>query len=132
MIILDVNILIYANNAGLPQHAATRKWLEELLDGHEGIGVPWITAWAFLRLTTNKRIFPAPFSVAEASAILREVMAHPRVRMIDPGPRHLDLLEQTAIEGQVSGPMMTDATLAALCLEQGATMASTDRGFARY
>ena len=75
---------------------------------------------------------PEPLAPREAFAIIRQLTAQPRVTIVEPGPRHAEILEAIVIDGQVSGPLVTDAVLAALALEQGATLASTDRGFARF
>lgn len=132
MIVLDANILLYSQNADAPQHAAVRTWLEQTLNGQEWVGLPWITCWAFLRISTHPRLFPSPLPMADAMSVIQQLAAQPRVRMIAPGPQHIRLLEQLALKYQITGPLVTDAALAAVCLEHGATLASTDRGFARF
>ena len=77
-------------------------------------------------------MFPNPLPAEKAFAILDDWAARPEVILVEPGPRHQELLRQVALEYQVRGPLMTDAVLAALALEQGATLASTDRGFRRF
>jgi len=51
---------------------------------------------------------------------------------VQPGPRHASILERLAIEGGAAGARFTDAVLAAIAIEQGATLASTDRDFNRF
>ena len=132
MIILDANLLLYGFNADSPQHAASRKWLEERLSGGEWIGIPWVTLWAFVRISTNPRLTPVPLRAEEAFAIVRKILAVPSVTVLTPGPRHAEILEKLVVDNQAVGPLVTDAVLAALAVEQGATLATTDRGFARF
>ena len=132
MTVLDVNILLYAYNADAPEHATVRKWLDGLLASREWIGLTWLTLWAFLRITTNPRIFPRPLSVKEAFEITRRWLELPTVVLIEPGARHASLLERLAIGNQAGGPLLTDAVLAAIALEHGAVVASTDRDFSRF
>jgi uncharacterized protein len=75
---------------------------------------------------------PEPVAVPQAFEIIRRITAQPRVTIVEPGPRHAEILQVIAVENQISGPLMTDAVLAALAVEHGATLASTDRGFARF
>jgi toxin-antitoxin system PIN domain toxin len=130
--ILDANILIYAYNADAPQHAQCRRWLEELFAGPEWIGLPWLTLWAFVRIATNPRLSPTPLPVSDAFQIIRTLLAQPRARLVEPGGRHAQILEKLAVDNQAAGALLTDAELAALAVEHGATLASTDRGFARF
>jgi hypothetical protein len=44
----------------------------------------------------------------------------------------LSLLRRMLLDGQAKGPMATDAQLAALTLEYGGVLHTTDRGFARF
>jgi toxin-antitoxin system PIN domain toxin len=130
--ILDANILLYRYDAGAPQHGTTRRWLDTLLATPDWIGIPWVSMWAFLRISTNTRLARHPPSAHDSFEILRDLLAQPRVMIVEPGPRHAEILEMVMTENQVSGPLVTDAVLAAIALEQGATLASTDRGFARF
>lgn len=131
MIVLDVNILIYAHNADAPEHARSRRWLEELFTQREQVGLPWPTLWAYLRILTNRRL-PFPVPAAAAFEAIRNILAHPRATTVAPGPRHAAILEDLVIHGQASGPLVSDAVLAALAIEHGASLASTDRDFARF
>lgn len=132
MTILDANVLLYAYNADAPQHARCRRWLEALFAGPEWIGIPWLTLWAFVRIATNPRLSPTPLPVSDAFQIIRTLLAQPRARIVEPGGRHAQILERLAVENQAAGALLTDAVLAALAVEHGATLASTDRGFARF
>ena len=96
------------------------------------VGLPWITVWAFLRLVTNVRVWPKPISVDDAFAAIHEWLARPNLAIIHPGARHIELLEKLVRDGNASGSLASDAALAALALENGATLASTDRDFSRF
>jgi uncharacterized protein len=130
--ILDANLLLYAYNADAPQHPRARPWLEKLFASPEWVGIPWLTLWAFVRISTNPRLTPAPLPAREAFRIVRTLLAQPRVTVLEPGPRHAEILERMAVENQATGPLVTDAVLAALAIEHGGTLASADRGFARF
>jgi uncharacterized protein len=130
--ILDVNVLLYAYDADAPQHPVAKRWLENLFASEELIGLPWVTVWAFVRLTTNPRIWPNPLPPDDAFSIVRQWLAEPNVVTLHPGPRHLEILERLVVTDQSAGRRVTDAVLAALALESGAKLASTDHDFRRF
>ncbi len=132
MTIVDVNVLLYAYQADSPQHRPAKEWLDALFAGEEVIGLPWITLWAFLRISTNSRAWPSPMPAATALQHVRDWLAQPGVVIVQPGPRHLELLERFVIQDRATGPLVSDASLAALAVENGAELASTDRDFARF
>jgi toxin-antitoxin system PIN domain toxin len=130
--IIDANILLYAYNADAPQQAAASKWLANLLATSDTIGLPWVTIWAFLRICTNSRIWANPLHAQQAFAIVGEWLSQPGVVILQPGPRHAELLERIVVEHHATGALMTDAVLAAIAIEQGATLASSDQDFRRF
>jgi uncharacterized protein len=132
MTIVDANLLLYAYNADAPQHSAAVRWLTGLFERGGMIALPWVTLWAFLRICTNPRIWSSPLPSKEAFAIVDEWLVQPDVVLLQPGPRHWELLQGLIVDGNATGPLMTDAVLAALAIENGALLASTDRDFARF
>jgi toxin-antitoxin system PIN domain toxin len=106
--------------------------VEEILSGEVPVRIPWQTVGAFLRIVTNPALPGERFSSQEAVAIVDAWLAQPNVRMLGPGEAHWLLLRQAINEGQVRGPMTTDAQLAALTMECGGTLYTTDRDFARF
>ena len=130
--ILDVNILRYAYNRSASQHQAASAWLSRLFLGPDLVGIPWVTLWAFLRVSTNKKLWPNPKSTGEAFEAIRDWIDQPGVILLNPGPRHAELLEELVISQRTVGPMVSDAVLAALAIENGAVLASTDRDFGRF
>jgi hypothetical protein len=132
VIVLDVNLLLYAHDSTSERHSAARSWLGNVFSGPEPIGLPWQVVWAFLRLTTNPRIFANSLSMEKAVGIVQPWMELKQVRLLAPGERHWSLLQKMLIEGQVRGPLTTDAELAALTIEYGGVLYTTDRDFARF
>jgi len=130
--ILDANILLYAHNADDPRHRPVGKWIEDLFSKGDITGLPWPTIWAFLRVSTSKRVWKRPLAPREAFGTIQGWLAQPRISVVQPGPRHAQILEQVVTESRSTGPLVSDAVLAALAIEHGATLASTDRDFARF
>ena len=131
MIVLDVNILLYAYDATSPLHDRARSWLEGVFSGAEPIGLPWQTIGAFLRIVTNPRL-ARHVTPQEAGIVIDSWLEHPLVVVLTPGDYHWPLLRQMVIEGQAAGPLVTDAQLAALAIENGGVLYSADRDFARF
>jgi toxin-antitoxin system PIN domain toxin len=132
LILVDANLLLYAYHPKAPQHAGSRAWLEATLSGSQLVRMAWLTVWAFLRISTNRRVFARPLSVSEAEAAVSSWLAQPTVGILDPGERHWDILRRLMRDGQTAGPLVMDAVLAALAIEHGATLHTTDRDFARF
>jgi hypothetical protein len=132
MIVVDANLLLYAVDTSSVHHQASRRWLENTLSGNEAVGLPWATLLAFLRIGTNPRLRKDAFTIEEASAIVAGWLERPTVTLLNPDERHWQILRDLMVRGQVRGPLVTDAHLAALAIEHGAELATTDRGFARF
>lgn len=131
MILVDANLLIHAWNADAPEHAVARAWLEERLNGIEGVGMPWASLLAFVRIVTNPRVFSHPASTALAWQQVAEWLECGNVFVPEPTGRHPAVL--SAVLGQVDRPnLVPDAHLAALAMEYNLTLCSTDRDFARF
>jgi toxin-antitoxin system PIN domain toxin len=132
MTILDANVLLYAYNADAPQHRPAARWLRKIFQSGETIGLPWMTLWAFVRIGTNSRIWENPLAPKEAFVLIRQWLAEPGVLVVQPGPRHAQILEELVLRHGAAGPLLTDAALAALAIEHGAILASTDQDFRRF
>jgi len=132
MILVDANILLYAYDANSSRHAAARKWLQEVLSSVEPVGFAWVVILAFLRLTTQPRILTRPLSLDEAIAIVHEWLNRPNVSIAEPTVRHWEVLSTLLPTGQAKGRLVTDAHLAALAIEHGAVLYTTDRDFTRF
>jgi toxin-antitoxin system PIN domain toxin len=130
--IVDVNVLLYAYQADSPQHQAAASWLQNLFAGEDVIALSWITLWAFVRIGTNPRAWPSAIPITRVFEIIRGWLAEPGVVIVHPGPRHAELFERLVTEARAGGSLVSDAALAALALENGAVLASTDRDFSRF
>lgn len=132
MIILDANLLIYAYNRGSMKHPAARAWLERVFSGSEPVGLPWQTISAFVRITTNVRLSGNPLTAEAAVEIVDRWLEQPNVQALGPGEQHWPLFRQMLVEGQAFGDLTSDAQLAALAIEHGGVLHTTDRDFARF
>ena len=132
MIVLDANLLIYAYDTASPHHKAAIGWMGKALSGRELVGLPWQTAAAFLRVLTNAKLPGDRFTAEEASQILDELLDQPNVRLLVPGENHWSLFRRMMIEGQARGPLVSDAQLAAITIEYGGVLHTTDRDFSRF
>jgi toxin-antitoxin system PIN domain toxin len=132
VILVDANLLLHAYSPRAAAHQASREWLERTLSGAEFVRFAWLSLWAFVRISTNTRVFEQPLSFDEAEAIVSSWLAQPTVGILEPGDRHWEIVRDLAREGQATGPMVMDAVLAAIAVEHGATLCTTDRDFARF
>ena len=132
MILPDANLLLYAYDEASPHHSAARGWLEDLLSRPETCALCWPVVLAFLRIGTDPRAFRRPLTVDEGAEIVAEWLDWPTVRLLVPGERHWELLRAALAGGQARGRLVMDAHLAALAQENGATLATADRDFARF
>ena len=132
MIVSDANLLLYAYDQGAPQHKKALLWFQQALMGQELVGLPWSSVAAFLRVITNPKLPGDRFTAEEAAEIVEEWMGQPNVRFLAPGERHWAALRAMMIDGQARGPLVSDAQLAALTIEHGGVLHTTDRDFARF
>jgi toxin-antitoxin system PIN domain toxin len=103
-----------------------------VFSGGESVGLPWASLLAFVRIGTNLRAFPTPLTITEAVEIVGEWLAQPVVHPVGPGDRHWSILAELLPRAQAKGPLVTDAHLAALAIEYGALLCSTDGDFSRF
>ena len=132
MKLLDANLLLYAHTEDLPQHAATRAWIERCFADGDVFGLAWPAVVAFLRLCTQKGVLLRPSTIEAATAMIDGWFASPQVTLVAPGPRHWSLLRHLLAAGQGTGNLVPDAHLAALALELDATLCTNDHGIARF
>ncbi len=132
MIVIDANLLLYAYDESSPDHAAASAWLESVLAGNEDIRIPLISLLAFVRIGTNHSVFHEPMTPADAVGIIEQWLDQPGVEMASPTAKHWTTLIKLARNGQARGPLMMDAHLAALTIEHGGVLFTTDRDFARF
>jgi toxin-antitoxin system PIN domain toxin len=132
VILVDANLLVYAQVEDFEHHARARDWLDERLGGTAKVGLPWESLTAYMRLVTNPRIFPSPLPSTDAMAQVQDWLARPAAWTPGPTERHADILsELVAIDG-VRADLVPDAHLAALAIGHGLTLMSNDSDFARF
>jgi toxin-antitoxin system PIN domain toxin len=132
LILVDANLLLYAYHPQDERHAAAKEWLEDVLSGVEPMRFAWLTLWAFLRISTNPRVFERPLLPSEAGAVVSSWLGRRVVDVLDPGERYWEILLSLLRGDQVRGPLIMDAALAALATEHGATLYTTDEDFSRF
>ena len=132
MILVDANVLLYTYQPRSEFHQRCRAWVEEAFSGEEPVCLAWVTVLAFIRISTNPRIFEQPLLAAEATAAVSSWLERPTVSVLEAGERCWEIFRRLLVEAQVSGPLVMDAFLAALALENGATLVTTDRDFTRF
>lgn len=130
--IVDANILLYARNAADPSHEVARDWVESSLNGDTRVGLPWWTLGAFLRIATNPRAFTDPLTPGEAWQQVEEWLDAPRAWIVQPSRRFREVLGRLVHDHQARGPLVTDVQLAALAVDHGVPVVSTDADFARF
>lgn len=131
MILVDANILLYAHVAGYPQHEAARVWLDSALSGSTQVGLPWESLLAFVRIVTNGRLFPQPEPTADAWQQVGDWLDAEPAWVPAPTDRHREVLN-TLMPSVTKPTLLPDAHLAALAIEHGLTLASTDGDFGRF
>jgi len=132
MILVDANILLYAENTADPQHTRARNWWLERISGTDSIGLPWVVLSAFLRIGTSHRAFPRPLRLAEAADRISEWVQRPNVHLLNPTADHWPIFRKLLIETNAAGNLVTDAHVAALAIEHGCELYSADADFARF
>lgn len=130
--LVDANILLYAVDKDAAQHAAAKTWLEEALNGPRRVGLPWQSLTAFVRIATHSRALARPLKAADAWQYVEEWLDARAAWVPQPGPGHRELLGQLVVDLDLRGNLISDAVLAALCLEHGLRIVSADSDFARF
>jgi uncharacterized protein len=129
MILSDANLLIYAYNTEAVFHEKSKIWLAEQLSSPEPFAFCWQTITAFLRITTIPKLFPDAFTQEEVRGFVNDWLSNQNVRVLTPTTNHWAIFERLLGETKIVGPKTMDAHLAALAIEHGVTLATTDRDF---
>jgi hypothetical protein len=132
MILVDANLLVYAANRDAPEHDTARAWLDGWLNGTARVGVPWPSLLAFVRIVSNPAILRRAVTPREAWQQVQQWLACDTVWIPAPGPRHAEVLGALLERPFMSSRLVPDAHLAALALEHGLTLCSTDGDFAKF
>ena len=132
MILVDANLLLYAEDSRSPHHNRARSWWDGHLSGTDPVGLCWLVINAFIRIGTNPRVFEHPLLIEQALARIQSWLDQPPSRLIHPTERHWVVFQEMLTAGQASGNLVPDAHLAALALEHGCTLYSSDSDFSRF
>ena len=132
MILIDANLLVYAHVRSFPQHEQARRWLDVEINERTRVGLPWHSLLAFLRIVTNPRIFERPEGIADAWAQVKAWLDCETVWIPDPTERHCDILGHLLSGSAIQANLVPDAHLAALAIEHGLILCSTDGDFGRF
>ena len=132
MLLPDVNVLVAAHRAATTQHEEARAWLVAALGRGEAVALCLPVVAGLIRVATSPRVFAPPSTHDEAFGFLSHLAAHPSTIWVNPGARHLVLLEELCRGGDARGDLVSDAVIAALAIEAGATVVTYDRDFARF
>jgi toxin-antitoxin system PIN domain toxin len=131
-VLVDANLLLYARNVDDPRQAAAATWLEHALNGPARVGLPWASLTAFARIATSQRVFTRPLSAETACEQIETWLAAPAAWIPVPTERHAEIFIELVRRHRVTGALVADADLAALAIEHGLELASTDADFARF
>jgi len=133
LIAVDTNVLVYADRTDSPKHALAIARLTELAEGREAWALPVFCIGEFVRVVSHPRVFDPPTPAIEAVAAVAALLESPSLRLLSPGPRYWSIFADLIREGDVSGNLVFDAQIAALCLEHGArTLLTEDRDYHRF
>jgi hypothetical protein len=132
MILLDANLLVYAHLASFQQHEAARPWLDAQLNGNSPVGLPWNSLLTFLRLVTNPRLFERPETILDAWKQVEDWLDCETVWIPEPTERHREVLGSLLGGSGIQANLVPDAHLAALAIEHGLTVCSSDGDFGRF
>jgi hypothetical protein len=132
VILPDLNLLVYAHDELAPLHRRARGWWEGLMTGRETVYLPWATVFGFIRLVTHPAVLVEPLAPQAALARVQGWLERPQAELVDPGPRHLEIVSRLFAATGVGGNLTTDTHLAALAIEHRCELHSNDSDFARF
>lgn len=132
MILVDANLLLYAEDSLSEHHEAARDWWDGLLSGSDPVALCWPVLAAFVRIGTNTRLHQRPLTITEAIHRVQSWLNQPCVRIVTPTEHHWALFQRMLRGGNATANIVSDAHLAALAVEHNCVLASTDRSFAAF
>ncbi|HEX4996705.1 MAG TPA: type II toxin-antitoxin system VapC family toxin [Terriglobia bacterium] len=132
MILIDVNVLLYAFRVDSPRHADYRQWLEDVVNDHAAYGMAPQALASLIRISTHKSIYVRPSSLPESLAFCEALLEPPNCAVIQPGPRHWEIFTGLCEKARATGNLAQDAWFAALAIESGCEWITTDRDYARF
>jgi toxin-antitoxin system PIN domain toxin len=128
----DVNVCLYAMRSDSPHHRPCKNWFESAINDTEPVGISELVLSSVLRLSTNHRVFREPSSVDDVLDFCDALLAGPATTRIRPGPRHWEIFTSLVRQHNARANDVPDMYLAALGLENGASLVTRDGHFARF
>ena len=132
MILVDANIIFYAEDELSPMHKLAKKWWYTQLSSQHTVGLAWITCLAYIRIFTNPRVVEKALSINEAISTVDSWFAQPNTKIVTPGGYFWSIFQDTLRQGQAMSNLSSDAYLAALALENDCKLYSVDADFSRF
>ena len=132
MIVVDANLLIYAYDTAALHNGKARAWIEEAFSSVEPVGIPWQSVAAFLRVMTNLKLHGRQYTADEAADIIEDWVARPNVRILSAADDHWRQFRRMIVDGRATGPLVSNAEIAALTIEYGGVLHTANRDFARF
>ena len=132
MLLMDVNILVYAHRQDMKNHAEFCTWLEDVINSNSAYGYSELVLSGFLRVVTHPKIFEEPSSLKMALSFINQLRLQPNALCISPGNLHWDIFQNLIETSNAKGNLIPDAYHAALAIESGSEWVTTDKGFKRF
>jgi predicted nucleic acid-binding protein len=107
--------------------------MSALAEGRSPWGIPWSCLHEFMAIVTHPRIYAPPSRLAEAIDQVDAWLGSPSVTLLAEVEGYWATLKSLMDEGRVTGPMVHDARVAAVCLLHGVReLWTADRDFGRF
>ncbi len=132
MILVDVNVLVYAHRTDSPRHREYRGWLERLVNADAAFRLSELVLSGFVRIVTHPRVFDPPTPPAQALGQAEGLRSRPNHVPVRPGARHWGIFTSLCRDSGAKGNLVPDTYLAALAIESGSEWITADRDYARF
>ena len=132
MVLFDVNILVHSTNGQSPEHQTCFDWLESTINSAANFAAADLVLSGFVRIATNRKIFPQPLSTDDALGVVERIRNRPNCVLVQPGPQHWNVFAELCRKVGARGNLVPDVYLAALAIESGSEWITTDRDYSRF
>ena len=132
MMLMDVNVLVYAHREDVKEHLSYRDWLESVINSNAAYGYSELVLSGFIRVVTHPKVFEKPSSPEVAIAFAQQIRSSEQAVCLAPGRNHWDLFLQCVQSISAQGNDVPDAYHAALALEWDCDWVTADKGFRRF
>jgi uncharacterized protein len=133
LIAIDSNILVYAHRSDSPFHDVAAVRVRELAEGRAPWALPWPCVHEFFSVVTHPRIYDPPTTTSQATEQIEAWLESPSVVPVSEGTLYWPILSGLLMDGKITGPVVHDARVAALCVSHGVReLWTADRDFSRF